>query len=248
MKEYQRWYIKNGDNIVYSGGITGLLNKYNLTKEQFWNMVKFQNFPYGELTSRKDYYDYTIEKSFDFHNKNMVCYMNSLCRKAFIGMLDEYDTLDACVKSVMDNEYEIPNFKLFEKMAKIAFKLEKIVIKMYDNPDRDSSKIIFIRLPMKEYPSSCFVISSYSLESGHNQGYKLIKDIFEEIHKLLNEPSQYIGKIIYRGTSGWNSTINSWTKDKTSPSSEEVNLDMYKTRRDYSYNTIRYVNTLGINI
>ena len=227
MKKYDKWYISRGDKVIWCGSLTKLLEKYKLTHEQFYTMIKNQQFPYGEINKKVDYYDFTIEKSFSFKNQNLISYMKCLCRNALIGMLENNEYIDASVDSVMNNEYENLNTKLIENMAKIAFKLNKISIHINDHPIAINKKIISIRLPMKEYPSCCFIVHDFELKNDYNNGYRLIKDIFKEIQDLRNMSSSYIGKIIYKGTSRYNYDTGRWNNDIIRPANEKFDMRCY---------------------
>ena len=243
MKQYDRWVVNQNDKTIYSGGLTKLLERFNLNKTQFYELLKNQQFPYGQITKKVDYYDYTIDSSFSFKNKNMVTYMRCLCSKALIGCLEEYDCLEATVDSIMNNEYDSINFGIIQRMAKLAFSLEKVVIKLHEHPRSETSKIISIRLPMKEYPSCCFIVSDYSLTEGHNNGYHLIKDIFEEIHKLVNSSSNMIGKVIYRGSEYYDPLSHKWTYDVIRSSAEKFDMNYYsQCHWDDYYNNNKHLN------
>lgn len=234
MKKYDKWYVTRNDKVIWCGTRSKLLEKYKLTNEQFIELLKNQQFPWGDITKKIDYCDFSIPEDFSFSGWNGSTYFRCLCKNALIGMLENNEYLDASVDSVMNNEFDTPNMRLIEKMARIAFGFEKIVIKINEHPYSKMSNIISIRLPMKQYPSCCFEISKYYLvKNEKNSGYNLIKIIFKEIQRLRNKPSYYVGKTIYVGTKYIRPASEPFNFEFFKPSYYYANTDINERRSDF---------------
>lgn len=164
MKFYEKWSVvlPNGQT-CFEGSFKDIMQNYNLTSKQLWDMMINQTFPTGTLTKTKEYYDFNMEKElmrdgYEFRGQWKPIF------KKLIQNIQKGD--DRFLEHSADMYLDIFDTDLCSEMVKKTLgvnnriEIHELFIKHKWETHKEKEQVILCVLP-KKYDSICFIKSKW---------------------------------------------------------------------------------------